>query len=476
VTRRLIVLVAVAAALGRPIAAQAVSVPDTTARDTLGAHTVEIAADSLRTSLRPPDGPVDTGFLEVPGAEADTSAWRFEAGMSSDFTNEQFYEDAFVDTIALGRRLVSTPETRAAGVVSAAWAGTRGARASRYDVRTEATLGDKIRRGSVNGAWRSPIGPDWRLYAAPRGEYRRDRTFDRDLEEWRGAVALRLRRDVPGVPVPELGLDADFLRTRGEGADFLPDRDGARASVGLGSGAWTTSDWRVGYAIGARAFPDSTERDHFEHGLETRWRRDLGTVTVALDGAALRRVTMRSVTTSRDNFWDGLATADLDLRSGLWWTWRLKLSAEAMRYDVEDSTLYFDYQILRARAGPRRDAGGWGVSAGPRAELLRSPTNPVEAYVEFGGFVDVEYIGPGFWTFSPSIGRRAYRETTSGDAFSATAVHSPYTFFEVSLVGDQPLGGGVRLRALGAGRLERHGDSADDARSLYFSLDVRRLF
>ena len=34
----------------------------------------------------------------------------------------------------------------------------------------------------------------------------------------------------------------------------------------------------------------------------------------------------------------------------------------------------------------------------------------------------------------------------------------------------------VRLRLSGMGRVEAHGDGTEDARSLYFSLDLRRLF
>ena len=43
------------------------------------------------------------------------------------------------------------------------------------------------------------------------------------------------------------------------------------------------------------------------------------------------------------------------------------------------------------------------------------------------------------------------------------------------MFGDQPLPGSLRLRLSGMGRAVVHSDGTEDARSLYFSLDLRRL-
>jgi hypothetical protein len=43
-------------------------------------------------------------------------------------------------------------------------------------------------------------------------------------------------------------------------------------------------------------------------------------------------------------------------------------------------------------------------------------------------------------------------------------------------MGDQPLPGELRVRLFAYLRFERHTEAAEDARSLYFSLDVRRVF
>src|SRR2546422_614398 len=73
--------------------------PDTLVTLEMGGHTGAgpSPTDSLQTQSE-----IE---LEIE-SDRDTLRTRFEAGAASDVTNEQFYEDAFVDTIALGRRLV----------------------------------------------------------------------------------------------------------------------------------------------------------------------------------------------------------------------------------------------------------------------------------------------------------------------------------------------------------------------------------
>ncbi len=81
---------------------------------------------------------------------------------------------------------------------------------------------------------------------------------------------------------------------------------------------------------------------------------------------------------------------------------------------------------------------------------------------------------------SPSAGWRAYRmessEAPAAGALAVTVSRSSYAFVQCDAIVDQSLPGAVRLRLFGSGRLERHTDPALDARSLYISLDVRRLF
>ena len=70
------------------------------------------------------------------------------------------------------------------------------------------------------------------------------------------------------------------------------------------------------------------------------------------------------------------------------------------------------------------------------------------------------------------VGWREYAATRMDDL----ALHTPYAFYDFTVIGDQPLGGPVRLRAFANARIESHTDPAQDARSLYFSIDVRTLF
>ena len=420
--------------------------------------------------------------LVQPGAAratpADTMGLRLEIGAASDMTNELYYEDAFIDTTFLGMRQVSSPESRVAGVLMATLAGTRGAGAARYSLQNEFKLGDKLTRNALQLSWTDDVSPDWRLSLHPRLEYRNDRTFDRDLEEWRGSAAGRLRRSFDdGNTFADLRAKGEFLRTKGTGADFIPDRNAFQIGSSVDHVPLFGNEWRLGYRLDARQFPDSTVRDHFEHGVDGRIK--FGHAAghwLAFDATLSRRVTMRLAPTSRDNFWQEWGQAELGLRIDERWQARANVQYEGFRYDVQDTSIYFDYGIARARVGPRYDRyTGLSVSAGPEGEILRSAINPAEDYDEFGAFLEIELLGlGGWWSATPAAGRREY----SGESFDPDGLdlHQSYTYYEISVLGDQRVPGGVRLRALGTVRHERHADSASDATSLYFSLDVRRLF
>lgn len=411
-------------------------------------------------------------------APADTIGLRLELGAASDMTNELYYEDAFIDTTFLGTRQVSSPEARVAGVLMAALNGTRGAGTARYSLQNELRLGDKLTRNALQLQWTDDLSPDWRLALNPRLEYRSDRTFERDLEEWRGSAGARLRRSFDdGNTFADVRAKAEFLRTSGTGADFIPDRNAFQAGAAVDHVPLFGQEWRLGYRIDARQFPDSTVRDHFEHGFDGRIKfNHAAGHWVAIDAALSRRVTMRLAPTSRDNFWQPWGQAEIGVRIVEAWQARANVQYDGFRYDVQDTSIYFDYSIVRARVGPRYDRyTGLAFSAGPEGERLRSPINPAEDYDEYGAFVELEFLGGGgWWSATPAAGRRSY----SDESFDPDGLdlHQSYTYYEVSLLGDQRIPGGLRLRALGTVRHERHADPVNDATSLYFSLDVRRLF
>jgi hypothetical protein len=408
----------------------------------------------------------------------DSLRVRLEIGASADYTNELFYEDTFDSTAYTGRHLVDSPETRYSGVLFTSLAGTRGRRATSFQLQNELGYGDLLQRDLLGLALRCDPSALWTLYSTPHFEYRHDRTFGRDLEEWRGSAGVRARRAfADGSTFGEFGARGDFIRSSGRGSEFILDRQTANASVALEQAPLLGLEWRLGYGFTTRAFPDSTVRNQFEHGLDGRLRLDLpGGHPLVFEGAADRRLTVDPAPTSRDNFWEERGAVDAEFGLSEAWSLRARFEGEAIQYDLEDSTLFFDYQVIRGRAGPRLALGSLGVTLGPRAEVLISRLNPAEGYQEIGGGMEVEVLARGaWWSIAPAAGWRDYDELPAASQ-DGIGLHSSYAFYELGILGDQAIPGALRLRVFANARYESHVDAAQDARSLYFSLDVRRLF
>jgi hypothetical protein len=323
-------------------------------------------------------------------------------------------------------------------------------------------------------AWRNELTPDWLLHLNPSLEYRHDRTFDRNREEWRGVMRSRLRRAfMDATTFAELGSRLDLIRTSGQGTEFLLDRNAAEISAALEHAALLGNEWRAGYRLSGRAFPDSSERDHLEHGWDGRVKWALpGGHAVALETNGARRRTFEVAASSRDNYWNEEGAFEVELRTLSRWSVRSRLEGEALQYDVEDSTVFFDYQVARGHLGLRFDGDGrWTVTVGPRAEALFSRLSPGEGYQEISGAVEIQYLGSGaWWSLTPSSGWRDYDEI-SGAGLSR--LHSSYAFYELSVFGDQAILPDLRLRATTMLRHESHTDSGQDARSFYASIEVR---
>jgi hypothetical protein len=418
-------------------------------------------------------GPPASRAESLPGP--DTVSVRFETGASVDFTNELYYEDAYIDTTFLGRRLVDTPEPRYAGVLYAAILGTHGDRRAAWQIQNELSLGDKVQRDALGMSWRDDFAPDWRLVLNPSLEWRHDRSFDRDQEEWRGSFRGRLRRSFSEeTNAVEMGLLADLVRSSGIGSEFLLDRNALRGSLVLDHLGLLGDEWRLGYSLATRVFPDSTTRDHLEHGGEGRWRRMFGgghVITVEATGR--RRQTHRVVTITRDNYWEETAFLEGDWRASDRWGVKTRLEGEALQYDVEEPDVYFDYQVARARLGLRYESGAnWTLTVGPRGERLTAPLNPDEAYREIAGAVEFEILGRrSMWNVAPVAGWRDYDTAASGGI--ASGLHSSYAFYELDAFVDQPLVDHIRLRALTGLRYESHTDASQDAGSIHLSVQVR---
>jgi hypothetical protein len=398
-----------------------------------------------------------------------------EVGVRMDATNESYYEDAFIDTTFLGRRLVGTPETRTAGVMSANWAGTRDARAHQYRLQTEASLGNLLEREFAGFSYRA-VGTDWTWIVDPNLEHRHDQTFGRSLDELRAAFGGRVRRSfADDLTAAELGARADLLRTEGAGSEFQPDRNGLALTTSIDHLGLLGEEWRVGYRLSVRAFPDSTVRDHEEHLLETRWKSGGSSRWASIDATGTRRIAMHEAPTSRDNFWIGEAAleARTDVRGP--WSTGARAELEVTHYDVEDSTLYFDYQVARARAILRCEPSlRWSIELAPRVEALFATLDPGEEYREVGGVMDLEFLDRGsWWSVSPAAGWREYEDVPAAGPRSPP-LHSSYAFYAIDMIADQRLPAGFRFKALGSFRWESHVDPAQDARSVYASLELSR--
>jgi hypothetical protein len=253
----------------------------------------------------------------------------------------------------------------------------------------------------------------------------------------------------------------------------------ARAELGYERAPLFGWDWEIAYGALARVFRDSTGRDHVEQRLEATIHEDLlnghsASLTLEVD----HRMALRSVPGTRDRFVEGRALAAAGFGLGGAWTLHPEAQFEITRYDQPDSVLDFDYGILRAQAGLRREfANGPGVTLAPRAEWLDAPWCPGERYRELSAVCEIEWLRPtSWWSLAPGAGHRTYLEPSGRGSPLTLTPHSSFSFLELTGLVDQRLPGALRIRALGTLRLERHDESADDARSLYFSLDARRLF
>ncbi|MGH3118858.1 MAG: hypothetical protein ACRDQ2_17440, partial [Gaiellales bacterium] len=196
---------------------------------------------------------------------------------------------------------------------------------------------------------------------------------------------------------------------------------------------------------------------------------------LTLEAMALRRSPLNLAPTSRDDFWQENAAFEAEVRFGETWSLRGRADGEAFQYRQQDSVLFFDQALLRFQLGPRVQPGlGWSVWAGPRFERLSSALQPAEAYREIGGAAEIGiFLGQSWWSLAPAAGLRDYDDPSGG---ALPGIHSSFVFTELQAFGDQPIAAGLRLRLFATARFEDHDDSTQDARSLYFSFDVRRLF
>ena len=410
----------------------------------------------------------------------DSSFARFELGGSSDVTNERFYEDTFDDTTLTGRRLSSSPEYRTAGVAALDAAGQL-LPGTRYRLRQEGTAGDRLLRSYTRVELRGDPRDGMRLTLTPELDMRRDRSFGDDRRELRFRPDGRVRwTSLDHADLWDVLVGGDWFRNGGTSQLVTLDRNAGRAWLRWAH-APLESSWEseLGYGADARAFPDSIHRDHVEqHGALTLRRLLPGGGQAALDAQIDRRTPVRSTPSTRDHFWSGRADGSAIVRMHDALTGELSVSLEGYRYDDADTSVYFDYTQLVAEPGFRWQlARDWGLRAGPRFEWLFAPRVPSERYRQVSAVIEAERLqGGDWWSFSPAAGWRQYDRSSSTLSLAEPDLHSSYLFIEGELFSDMGLPGRTRLRFTGSARYENHEDPAQDASSLYFSVDFRRGF
>jgi hypothetical protein len=470
---------------GMLAAADSLAAPDSLPADTLLGIDTTAVFDSiavLDSLLADTSGVPDSLLRALPplSAPRDYRTFRLELGGSTDISNEIFYEDTFDSTTfrRLGRHLVAAPETRVAAVAWAGLDGTRAAGRTRYALDNDLSLGDKVQREALDLSWNQRLHGAWSMRLMPRGEYRHDMTFGRDMTEWRGSASARMRRDFASLSSGfELGAGGEVWRANGPGSELTLDRNAGVVTAAVDHDGVAES-WRLGYNLLARTFPDSSDRDHNEQDWEADWRHQFARghwLAAQTDGA--RRHTWNDPMTTRDDFGQAHGAISGELEMTPRWALGATAGVEVYRYDRPDSTLFPDEDIWRgglsARYLPRPLVS---VSAGPYAELLASPMGPAEEYREIGGAVEFETFPSGsWWRIVPAVGRRFYRLEAERGRFDSPGLHTSFTYVQLDVLADQRLAARLRLRVLLTARLEAHDDPTEDSRSLYFSLDLRRL-
>lgn len=410
-------------------------------------------------------------------ARSDSVHTRIDVGFRTDLSSEMYFEDSFDDTTFRDPLPRSTPEAVHLGVASLEWFRAATDRSRETRLSLEGGVGKRLRWGTLETRWVRPVGAPWRVAIAPRLQMRHDGTFDRDREELRSQLVLQARHRVPGsdraVHVRAWG---DVLRSSGAGSEFVLDRNVTGVGANYERFLGMSGDVQVGYSVDARAFPDSLRRDHLEHRFEISARRDWDSGTRwSGQFSGVRRSARRSVADSRDRFWSSTASAELQSPSWGLLTPAIRFELEDQRYDSPDSLLYFDHLRVRGALTVRLEPiPGWTMELGPGVEKMLTPASPEERYAEAWGGLDMQWLSSAaLWSLTPSLGWREY-DSGSVDGFPTPL--SSFAYLDASVVLDHSLPGGLRARGFGYVRLERHAERSQDSRSLYFSLDVRRLF
>jgi len=409
--------------------------------------------------------------------ERDSTRFRIELGAATDVTNEQYFEESYSDTTFQSRLLREVPEHRSAAVAAIEWTHRSASSGRSWWWRPELSIGDHVRRVSSTARWTHDDGLSSAWAVEPRVEWLEDESFGLDRREWRGGLSGQHRRRLGDSDRLELRLGGEWTETSGEDIVRSLDRRVARAGV-----RWMRMPlfgWEYGIRGSAevRAFPDSVTRDHLETTWAAEARRPFGEAhQLSTEVALTHRGTLRSTASTRDRSWAPRAQVALDLRSAAAARLHWSAEGEAMRYATPDPAVYFDYELLRTRLELERDLGvGWALRAGPRLEWLLSGENATERYAESGAGLEFEQVARAlWWSVGAEAGWRQYERETD-TIIAAPGQHSSFAYYGLQTLLEWTVSNAWRARLHADARIEKHRDASQDGRSLYFSLDVRRL-
>ena len=416
---------------------------------------------------------------------------RGDVGLGYDFTNQLYYEQTFDSTAFTGRTTASNPTSRlvALGFGVFDWGDPTG---SRLRIDGRAAAGEKLLQTQLYLDARHRLQPLWRSILAAQVQYRDDSSYEVGLRDFKTSARLGVER---GNDDLSQTIRAQYLfdLSRGEnedGTDYFPDYDSHRLAIVYDRFAWSGTEWGAGLTAGHRAFPDTTQRNHWIYTGEGRFRTGVGGRT-ALEALALaeRRHAPDSAAVG-DRFWHG----DLDVRGRLGvageWSIEGRAAWSGTQYD-EPSATFIDHVVWQTELGMRyeeipgrlfrprfaaqflRVPDGGGLPSNTPSTELRSAE--AEEFDEFTGRLDLDVLARLSWlNLYGAFGRRDYL-IEAGDEGSLLA-RSSYWLVDVGGFGEVTLGSAVRLRLSGDLHYELHDVTSDDLTSLFLSTELRYLF
>ena len=418
----------------------------------------------------------------------DSTRFFVEVGAGADLSNQIFYEQTFDSTAFRARITVSDPESRFGALALVRLAAARGR--TSFSLSNEARAGDALLRNLARAGIVHAPTDQARLSLDLEADGRRDTSFGLKRKDLRlGALAAGRITSADRMGSGRLFLRGERVRgsDSGDGLRLFPDFDFVQ--VGLDAdrlwGARGTAS--LGYALGARSFPDTAARNYVEHtvGVSGLWRID-DRLSFDLFGDGGRRSAERDSAVG-DRLWQGDVEGRLILRAGERWELGVRTRVRGLRYDAPTPT-FFDSRFYRHAAFARwRADSGLEIELRPEIEFARTPdfgrlpqaattrdrrAVAGEEYDEMALRGEIERFGVGgWWSVSPAFGRRDYLKAAASPEDLSS--RSDFWFAEVTAFADRRLARGLLLRGSADLRLESHEIDSDDARSLSVAAELR---